>query len=117
GHPAGQDRLRSIPFEHRERGLIESDLGHRAFGFVPVAWCYRTAARKQESNVRVSETVLPGVLLIEPAVFGDDRGYFLETWAAARYREHGVALDFIQDNVSKSRQGTLRGLHLQHPHA
>jgi len=67
--------------------------------------------------VRVSETVLPGVLLIEPAVFGDDRGYFLETWAAARYRENGIAVDFVQDNVSKSRLGTLRGLHLQHPHA
>jgi dTDP-4-dehydrorhamnose 3,5-epimerase len=66
--------------------------------------------------MRVSETVLPGVLLIEPAVFGDERGYFLETWAAERYRENGVPADFVQDNLSKSRQGTLRGLHLQHPH-
>lgn len=66
--------------------------------------------------MRVSETVLPGVLLIEPAVFGDDRGYFLETWAAARYQEQGVPVAFVQDNLSKSRQGTLRGLHLQHPH-
>jgi dTDP-4-dehydrorhamnose 3,5-epimerase len=80
---------------------------------VPVTWRYK----HEESIVRVSETALPGVLLIEPAVFGDDRGYFLETWAASRYRENGIAADFVQDNVSKSRQGTLRGLHLQHPYA
>lgn len=69
------------------------------------------------NQVRVSETELPGVLLVEPAVFGDERGFFLETWSAARYREHGIAVDFVQDNLSKSRQGTLRGLHLQHPNA
>lgn len=69
------------------------------------------------NQVRVSETELPGVLLVEPAVFGDERGFFLETWSAARYREHGITVDFVQDNLSKSRQGTLRGLHLQYPHA
>jgi len=66
--------------------------------------------------MRVTETELPGVLLIEPAVFGDERGYFLETWSAARYPANGVPVSFVQDNLSKSRQGTLRGLHLQHPH-
>lgn len=64
----------------------------------------------------VSETQLPGVLLIEPKVFGDERGYFLETWSSTRYKDHGVSVDFVQDNLSKSRRGTLRGLHLQHPH-
>lgn len=64
----------------------------------------------------VSETELPGVLLIEPKVFGDERGYFLETWSRQRYGSHGMDLEFVQDNLSKSRQGTLRGLHLQHPH-
>ncbi|HVZ36559.1 MAG TPA: dTDP-4-dehydrorhamnose 3,5-epimerase [Polyangiaceae bacterium] len=66
--------------------------------------------------MQVSETELSGVLLIEPKVFGDERGYFLETWAGPRYRQHGVPVDFVQDNLSKSRRGTLRGLHLQHPH-
>src|SRR3954462_2298556 len=66
--------------------------------------------------MQVTNTELAGVLLIEPKVFGDERGYFLETWAAERYRQAGVSAEFIQDNLSKSRRGTLRGLHLQHPH-
>jgi dTDP-4-dehydrorhamnose 3,5-epimerase len=49
-------------------------------------------------------------------VFGDDRGYFLETWAQRRYAEIGVHESFVQDNVSMSRRGILRGLHLQHPY-
>jgi dTDP-4-dehydrorhamnose 3,5-epimerase len=63
----------------------------------------------------ISETDLPGVLLIEPKVFGDERGYFLETWSAERYTGQ-LGAGFVQDNLSKSRRGTLRGLHLQHPH-
>lgn len=59
---------------------------------------------------------LPEVLLIKPQVFGDERGYFVETFQAARYAQVGMALPFVQDNLSRSRQGTLRGLHLQHPH-
>jgi len=66
--------------------------------------------------MQISQTALPGVLLIEPKVFGDERGYFLETWSAERYESQGVAVRFVQDNLSKSRKGTLRGLHLQHPH-
>lgn len=66
--------------------------------------------------MQIKETDLPGVLLIEPKVFGDERGYFLETWSAERYREQGLGIAFVQDNLSKSRRGTLRGLHLQHPH-
>jgi dTDP-4-dehydrorhamnose 3,5-epimerase len=62
------------------------------------------------------QTDLPGVLLIEPKVFGDERGFFLETWSAERYAADGVPGRFVQDNLSKSRRGTLRGLHLQHPH-
>ncbi|HYE95251.1 MAG TPA: dTDP-4-dehydrorhamnose 3,5-epimerase [Rubricoccaceae bacterium] len=60
-----------------------------------------------------TETALPGVLLLEPRVFGDARGYFLETYHAARYREAGVEATFVQDNHSHSRWGTLRGLHFQ----
>lgn len=63
----------------------------------------------------ISETELPGVLLIQPKVFGDERGYFLETWSAERYGSQGLGVSFVQDNLSKSRRGTLRGLHLQHP--
>ncbi len=59
---------------------------------------------------------LPDVLLIEPRVFGDHRGYFVESWSQERYAAHGLPLHFVQDNVSRSVQGTLRGLHLQHPH-
>ena len=63
--------------------------------------------------MRVTETDLPGVLLIEPVVHRDGRGFFVETYHADRYREHGIAAPFVQDNHSRSIQGTLRGLHLQ----
>jgi dTDP-4-dehydrorhamnose 3,5-epimerase len=59
---------------------------------------------------------LPEVLLIEPQVFGDERGFFKETFHADRYREAGMPLSFVQDNVSRSRHGILRGLHLQNPY-
>ena len=59
------------------------------------------------------ETDLPGVLIVEPDVFRDPRGFFLETFHAARYREGGIPYDFVQDNHSKSVRGTLRGLHAQ----
>jgi len=58
---------------------------------------------------------VPDVLLIEPKVFGDERGFFTETYSQTRYAEAGVALPFVQDNLSKSARGVLRGLHLQHP--
>ncbi len=61
----------------------------------------------------VRQTDLPGVLLIEPKVFGDARGCFLETFSAQRYAEHGIVGPFVQDNFSRSRRGTLRGLHYQ----
>lgn len=56
-----------------------------------------------------------GLLLIEPKVFGDNRGFFLESWNQQRYREAGLLLDFVQDNFSFSARGTLRGLHFQNP--
>jgi dTDP-4-dehydrorhamnose 3,5-epimerase len=63
--------------------------------------------------VRVVPTDLPGVVVIEPDVHRDGRGFFLETYHADRYREHGIAGPFVQDNHSRSTAGTLRGLHLQ----
>lgn len=59
------------------------------------------------------ETKLPGVIRIEPAVFGDGRGYFMETWQADRFRDAGIEANFVQDNFSQSSKGTLRGLHYQ----
>jgi dTDP-4-dehydrorhamnose 3,5-epimerase len=63
--------------------------------------------------MKVVTTALPGVLVLEPAVHGDDRGWFLETWNLARYREAGVPVDFVQCNQARSRRGVLRGLHFQ----
>jgi dTDP-4-dehydrorhamnose 3,5-epimerase len=59
------------------------------------------------------ETDLPGVIIVEPDVFRDPRGFFLETFHARRYRDGGIPYDFVQDNHSRSVRGTLRGLHAQ----
>jgi dTDP-4-dehydrorhamnose 3,5-epimerase len=69
--------------------------------------------------MRVRETTLPGVLVVEPLVFRDGRGFFLETWHARRFAEAGLGETFVQDNHSRSLRGTLRGLHWQwrHPQA
>ncbi len=63
--------------------------------------------------MRVIDTKLAGVKIIEPRVFGDARGFFLETFQADRYAEAGIASPFVQDNHSRSGQGVLRGLHFQ----
>jgi dTDP-4-dehydrorhamnose 3,5-epimerase len=66
--------------------------------------------------VKILETSLPGVMLVEPRVFGDARGYFFESFHAPRYAEAGIPASFVQDNLSRSAKGTLRGLHFQEPH-
>jgi len=58
---------------------------------------------------------LDGLLILEPKVFGDPRGFFLESWNRRRYHDAGIEADFVQDNLSFSRRGTLRGLHFQNP--
>jgi len=63
--------------------------------------------------VRVVPTDLPGVVVIEPEVHADGRGFFLETYHAERYEQHGIPGPFVQDNHSRSTAGTVRGLHLQ----
>jgi len=63
--------------------------------------------------MKVIETKLPGVLIIEPTVFGDTRGFFKETYQAQRYRDAGIEYEFVQDNHSRSQKGVLRGLHFQ----
>jgi dTDP-4-dehydrorhamnose 3,5-epimerase len=67
--------------------------------------------------MKIVETSLPEVLLIEPRVFGDHRGYFMETYRAHCYAAAGIPGPFVQDNLSFSRRGTLRGLHYQLPDA
>jgi dTDP-4-dehydrorhamnose 3,5-epimerase len=63
--------------------------------------------------MNVVPTALPGVLIIEPKVFGDARGFFLESWNRKIFAGIGIDADFVQDNHSRSAQGTLRGLHYQ----
>lgn len=65
--------------------------------------------------MQVTQTAIPEVLLIKPKVFGDSRGYFQETYYAQRYRDKGINCDFVQDNLSFSQKGVLRGLHFQDP--
>ena len=64
----------------------------------------------------IERTRLSGVALIKPRVFGDERGFFLESWNRQAFSEAGIPSDFVQDNHSRSRQGILRGLHYQTQH-
>ncbi|MBJ6610053.1 MAG: dTDP-4-dehydrorhamnose 3,5-epimerase [Candidatus Thiothrix moscowensis] len=63
--------------------------------------------------MKLIDTRIPDVKIIEPAVFGDARGFFMESWHAGKFAELGLNLSFVQDNHSRSRQGILRGLHYQ----
>lgn len=66
--------------------------------------------------MQVEQTALPGVLILTPQRFGDARGFFSESWNKARMAEHGITLEFVQDNHSLSATvGTIRGLHFQSP--
>lgn len=67
--------------------------------------------------MKVIATAIPGPLIIEPSVFGDDRGFFFESWNAGAFAEAGLDLTFVQDNHSRSQKGVLRGLHFQNPGA
>lgn len=63
--------------------------------------------------MNITQTRIPDVLIIEPDVFGDERGYFMETWQRRKFSEAGIDYDFVQDNHSRSVKNTLRGLHYQ----
>ncbi len=65
--------------------------------------------------MNIKETKLAGVLVLEPDVFSDERGFFLEIWNSARYENVGIQGPFVQDNISFSKRGVLRGLHFQYP--
>ncbi len=66
--------------------------------------------------MKVIETDIPDLKILEPAVFGDERGFFMESWEARKFRDLGLDLNFVQDNHSRSAQGILRGLHYQRNH-
>ncbi len=65
--------------------------------------------------ITVTETSLPGVIVVEPRVFDDDRGFFMESFNARDFTDAGLPVDFVQDNHSRSTRGVLRGLHYQYP--
>ncbi|HQS95383.1 MAG: dTDP-4-dehydrorhamnose 3,5-epimerase [Novosphingobium sp. 17-62-19] len=65
--------------------------------------------------MKIIECEIPGPLIIEPRVFGDDRGFFFESWNAGAFAEAGLDLTFVQDNQSRSQKGVLRGMHFQNP--
>ena len=65
--------------------------------------------------MKVVETAIPGVLIVEPKVFGDNRGFFTEIYQAERYARSGIPTTFVQDNLSRSARNVLRGLHIQNP--
>ena len=67
--------------------------------------------------MKVTESRLKGVYLIKPRVFEDSRGFFLETYNRDRYRDHGIEVDFVQDNYARSPRGILRGMHYQIKHS
>jgi len=67
--------------------------------------------------MKIINTSLPDVLIIEPDVFGDTRGFFMETYHRQKYSDLGINPAFVQDNLSSSMRGTLRGLHYQNPHS
>lgn len=69
------------------------------------------------ASIKVIPTHIENLVILEPQVFGDDRGYFMETWNNEAFAEVGLDYRFVQDNQSKSRRGVLRGLHLQTKHA
>lgn len=67
--------------------------------------------------MKVIATDIPGPLIIEPEVYGDERGFFMETWNQAAFAQAGLTMEWVQDNHSHSQKGVLRGLHFQNPDA
>ncbi len=73
--------------------------------------------KKEYNHMMVTAGQLEGIKIIDPDIFSDARGYFFETYQKDRYGRNGIREDFVQDNLSYSTRGTLRGLHYQHPNA
>lgn len=75
---------------------------------------YDIAGESDMGKFNFTKTSIEGVYVIEPTVFGDERGYFMETYRADEFKETGLDFNFVQDNQSKSKKGVLRGLHFQY---
>lgn len=69
----------------------------------------------ERTDLNIIRCQIEGLLIVEPKVFGDSRGYFMESWNQQRYQDAGLSAPFVQDNFSFSRRGALRGLHFQNP--
>lgn len=78
-------------------------------------WFIGLTDQRKHENMNIIKTDIPDVLIIEPKIFGDPRGFFFETFRVDRYSAVGAGGPFVQDNLSRSSRGVLRGLHLQNP--
>src|SRR5258708_12316133 len=78
-------------------------------------WFIGLTSQPKHENMNIIKTDIPDVLIIEPKIFGDPRGFFLEHFKVDRYSAVGAGGPFVQDNLSWSSRGVLRGLHLQKP--
>src|SRR5690606_18729953 len=106
----GGDRLRQRLDRRGRAGEAGRAAGQERIWPVPAG-----AGQARGSAMKVIQTSLPGCVVIEPAVFGDERGVFFETWNAERFGQQGLPTRFAQSNVSTSTKGVLRGLHYQWP--
>src|SRR5690242_21922660 len=79
--------------------------------------CREQMVSAPHNPMKVTTCEISGLLIFEPKVFTDTRGFFFETFNQARYYEAGLSADFVQDNLSFSGRGTLRGLHFQNPNS
>jgi dTDP-4-dehydrorhamnose 3,5-epimerase len=80
-----------------------------------ICWVNLAGSRQRLEPMNVIKTDIPEVVVFEPKMFGDTRGFFLEHYQAERYAAYGVGGPFVQDNLSRSSRGVLRGLHIQNP--
>lgn len=76
-------------------------------------WKFCEKGKRTMGKIKVTPCEIEGLYVIEPEVFGDERGYFVETYNKKDFAEHGLNMEFVQDNESKSKKGVLRGLHFQ----
>jgi len=102
-----------MTLEHRFRVLAGHGGRNAAIDGTLVLEDTGRAAQRRDSNMQIHQTDLPDVLVLEPKVFEDHRGFFLESYHAQRMRDAGIPGSFVQDNLTCSKKGVLRGLHHQ----
>ena len=79
-----------------------------------MSWLRESVRSGKMGKFKITKSEIEGVFTVEPTVFGDERGYFMETYNENDFKEEGIDLTFVQDNQSKSSKGVLRGLHFQY---